>query len=153
MEIMDAVQTSFTKCAWCNKQSYDLKEIAVLSTNLSAANRREISCFVCPEHELKLRRFYDRVRRYAPLFLGLIAISLIGLVGAACWTGNNSYPAVYLFTASFASIGLVFILFPFCTPETIAMMGVAKSIKVARIIGGVIFALGIIGLALALLYM
>ena len=138
------------KCAWCNKQSDELKEIAVLSTNLSAANRREISYFVCPEHEPNLRRFYDRVRGYALLFLGLIAISLIGLITPTICSDN--YWAGYLFITSFASIGLVLILFPFCTPETIAMMGMAKSIKIARIIGGAIFALGAIGLVLALLY-
>lgn len=138
------------KCAWCNKQNNELKEIAVLSTNLFTSKRREISYFVCPEHELKLRRFYGQVRRYALLFLGLITLSLIGLITPTIY--SDSYWSGYLFITSFTSIGLVLILFPFCTPETISMTGVAKSIKIARIIGGVIFALGTIGLVLALLY-
>ncbi len=138
------------KCAWCNKQSNQLKEVFILSTNLSAVKRREISFFVCPEHEPKLRKFYDRVRRYALLFLSLIAICLIGLITSTICSDN--FWAGYLFILSFASLGLVLILFPFCTPETISMVGVAKSITLVRIIGGVIFALGIIGLALALLH-
>jgi hypothetical protein len=127
------------KCAWCNKQSDQLKEIAVLSTNLSAASRREIAYFVCPEHEAGLRRFYDRVRRYALLFMALICISLACLIGGALWRAAGGG---YLFVASFASLGLVLFIFPFCTPETVEMIGVAKSILVARIIGGVIFAIG-----------
>ena len=140
------------KCIWCNKESEQIKEITVLAKNRFGVKPREVNCFVCSKHEEKFRQFNDQVRRYALLFICLIAISLLGLIGAACWTGNNSYPAAYLSTASFAFMGLVFIVFPFCTPETIAMMGVAKSIKIARIIGGVIFALGVIGLVLALLY-
>lgn len=138
------------KCAWCNKQNDKLKKIEILSTNLSAVNRREISYYVCPEHEPKLRKFYDRVRRHALLFLGLIAMSLIGLMTPTVCSDN--YWSGYVFVLSFASIGLVLILFPFCTPETVSMMGVAKSIKTARIIGGVILALGSVGLVLALLH-
>ena len=140
------------KCIWCNKESEQIKEIAVLTKNRFGVNPHERNYFVCSEHEEKFRKFNDQVRRYALLFICLIAISLLGLIGAACWTGNNNYPAAYLSTTSFALIGLVFIIFPFCTPETIAMMGVAKSIKIARIIGGAIFALGVIGLVLAMLY-
>ena len=130
------------KCAWCNKQSYELKEIAVLSTNLSAAKRREIVYFVCPEHEAKLRRFYDRVRRYALLFMALVCISLACLLGAALWGAAGGDLSGYLFVASFASLGLVMFIFPFCTPETVGMIGAAKSILVAKIIGGVVFAIG-----------
>ena len=138
------------KCEWCNKQRDGLKEISILSTGLRAAKRREISFFVCPEHELKLRKFYDGVRRYVLLFLGLIIISLICLVTPATCSDNDW--AGYLFISSFALIGLTLLLFPFCTPQTIAMMGVAKSIKIARIIGGIIFALGVIVLILAIFY-
>jgi hypothetical protein len=138
------------KCEWCHKDNDELKEISILSTNLSAANRREISYFVCPEHERKLRRFYDRVRRYNFLFLGLIAIFLFGLIAPTIYFDNHW--SVILPLLSFASLGLLSILFPFCTPETIAMIGVAKSIMIVRIFGVVIFALGAIGLLLGLLY-
>jgi hypothetical protein len=106
---------------------------------------------VCGEHEAKLRRFYDRVRSYAPLFLGVIAISLLGMTMSIIYRENYWWTA-YIFSMSFVSLGLVSILFPFCTPETIAMMGVAKSITIARIIGGVVFALGVTYLVLALLW-
>ena len=138
------------KCEWCGKQSNELKEISVLSAGLPAVKQREIFYFVCPEHEQKLRGFYDRVRRYALLFLGLITLSLIGLITPTICSDN--YWAGYLFIISFASIGLVIYIFPFCSPTTFEFMSVKTSIKLARIIGGVIFALGTIWFVLALLY-
>lgn len=138
------------KCAWCNKQNDKLKKIEILSTNLSAVKRREILYYVCPEHEPQLCKFYDRVRRHALLFLGFIALSLLGLIVPAIFH-NNDWSG-YVFILSFACIGLVLILFPFYTPETVSMMGVAKSIKIARIMGGIILTTGIIVLLLVLLY-
>jgi hypothetical protein len=137
------------KCVWCNKQSDKLKETSVLSTGLPAGKQHEIIYFVCPEHETLLRKFYDRVRWQALLFLGLIAIFLLGMIIPSGYTDH--YWSQYVFVLSFSSIGLVLIIFPFCTPQTISMMGVAKSIIIARVIGGVFFTLGIIGFVLALL--
>lgn len=104
-----------------------------------------------PEHEARLRRFYDRVRRYALLFMALVCISLASLLGAALWGAAGSGLAGYLFVGTFASIGLLMFIFPFCTPETVEMIGVAKSILVAKIAGGVIFAIGSTVLAMVCL--
>jgi hypothetical protein len=135
---------------WCNKQNNELREIFVPSTNLSASNRREISYFVCSEHEQKLRKFLDQASRYALLFIGLMVLSLISLIISGGY--SDRYWSENLFIASFASMGLILIIFPYCTPQTIAMIGAAKSIIIARILGGIIFALGTIGLVLNLLY-
>jgi hypothetical protein len=123
------------KCEWCKKQSDELKEIAILSTSLFGGKRHEIAYFVCKGHESILCRFYDRVQRYALLFLVLILISLLGLIVSFCL---NNYWSEYLSVASLVSMGLVMVVFPFSTPETVAMLGVAKSIKIVRVIGGII---------------
>jgi hypothetical protein len=134
------------KCIWCNKKSNELREIFIPNTNLSGFKLDEISYFVCPEHEQKLRKFFDRVRRFGLLFIGLTVLSVYSLIISGGYSSKN------LFIATFASIGLILTIFPFCTPQTIAMIGVAKSIIIARILGGIIFALGTIGLILNLLY-
>ena len=139
------------KCIWCNKESEQIKEITVLAKNRFGVKPREVNCFVCSKHEEKFRKFNDRVRRYSLVFIGLVIISLIALMGVNCWRGDNGI-ATYLSIASIAFMGLVFIVFPFSTPETVLMIGFAKSIIVVRIIGGIFFALGAIGLVLALLY-
>jgi hypothetical protein len=137
------------KCAWCNKENEQIKQIKVLTKKGFGPNLQETTYFVCLEHEQKFRKFYDRVRRYALLFIGLSAISLLGLIVSAL-LANNNYLFGYLLIASFAFIGLVFIIFPFATPETIEMVGVAKSIRLVRIIGTVIFAIGATVLVLVL---
>jgi hypothetical protein len=123
------------KCEWCKKQSDELKEIAILSTSLFGGKRHEIAYFVCQGHESILCRFYDRVQRYALLFLALILISLLGLIVSFCL---NNYWSGYLSVTSLVAMGLVMVVFPFSTPETVAMLGVAKSIKIVRIMGGII---------------
>lgn len=132
------------KCMWCNKKNNELREISIPDTN---SPLREISYFVCPEHEQKFRKFYDYARRYGPLFIGLVVLSLISFIISA------SYEHFNLSMASFASMGLIMIIFPFCTPQTIAMVGVAKSIIIARIIGGIFFfTSGVIEIAQNLLH-
>jgi len=123
------------KCEWCKKQSDEHKRIAILSTSLFGGKRHEIAYFVCQGHESILRRFYGRVQRYALLFLALILISLLGLIVSFCL---NNYWSGYLSVTSLVSMGLVMIVFPFSTPETVAMLGVAKSMKIVRIMGGII---------------
>ena len=140
-----------SKCLWCGKQSDEVKEIMVLSTNLAVANRHEVSFFVCHEHEEKLRRFYDRVRRYALLFIVLTAIFPLGLVMSAICL-DKYWWAEYLFGTSFTALGLVLVVFPFCSQSTFDFMSIATSIKLARIIGGIFFALGCIALVLASLH-
>lgn len=131
------------KCMWCNKKSNELREIFIPDTNRPLD---EISYFVCPEHEQKFRKFLDQARRFGPLFIGLAVLSMISLI----ISGGYSY--MNLFIASFASMGLIMIIFPFCTPQTIAMVGVAKSIIIARILGGIFFASGVIAIVMNLLH-
>ena len=140
------------KCIWCYKKSYDVKEVVITGTSFPVSKRRDISLFVCPEHEERLRRFYDRVRRYGFLFIGLIVICLIVFIGAICWRVDNNYLGPYLFTGSFAVMGAVIFIFPFCSQTTFDLMSIATAIKVTRIMGVVIFALGTAGLVFALLY-
>ena len=56
--------------------------------------------------------------------------------------GSDNYLFGYLFVGSFALIGLVIFIFPFCSPTTFEFMSVSTSIKVARVMGGVIFLVG-----------
>jgi len=137
------------KCVWCNKENERVKEITALTKTGFGANLHERNYFVCPEHEAKFRKFNDRVIRYAILFVSLIAICFLGMVGPAIF--HNYIWSRYLMVLSFACMGLVVVIFPFCSQTTFEFMSIATSIKVVRIIGGVVFALGAIGFVLGLL--
>ena len=138
------------KCIWCGKQSYEVKKVVMAGTSFPISKRREFALFVCPEHEEKLRKFYDRVRRYGFLFLGLVTIFTLSLIASAL-LGNYSYLFGYLFIGSFAAIGAVIFIFPFCSQTTFDLMSIATAIKLTRIMGGTIFAFGTVGFIWGLL--
>jgi len=138
------------KCIWCNRQTNKLKQIAVLAKGQIWLPLQDGKAFVCPEHEEEFRIFNDRSRRYGILFISLEALFVFTLVVSG-FLGNKYYFFGYLFLASLAAIGLVIFIFPFCSPTTFEFMSVKKSIKIARIIGGVIFAIGAIVIIIVLL--
>lgn len=138
---------TMSKCMWCGKKSHEVKEVMVLSTGPFADKQDKVSIPVCPEHEGKLRRFFDRVRRNALLFIVLTLAFTFSLPISGALMCQYSW-AGHLFCASFSALGLVMIVFPFCSPGTFKFMSIATSIKFVRIMGGIIFALGSIGIAL-----
>ena len=132
---------------WCAKKSHKVKEIMVLSTDPFAGRQDKISIPVCPEHEEKMRHFFDRVRRNALLFIILMLVFTFCLSISGVLMCQYSW-ARYLFCMSFSTLGLVMVVFPFCSPGTFNFMSIATSIKLARIMGGIIFILGCIGVVL-----
>ena len=133
-------------CEWCHGVD-GLKEITFEGTNPFSSDKGELSFFVCEEHEGKLCGFYDRVRRYGLVYLGLICMFLVCLVGSSvlgvCLRDYSDLFG-YLFIGSFGALGLVMIIFPFCSPTTYELMSVATSIIFVRVMGGVIFGLGVV---------
>ena len=134
------------KCMWCGRKSFDIKLISVVSTSPFASKRYNVSIFACDEHEQRLRGFYDRVRQHALLFIILTSILPLGLIVSGIFM-NKYLWAGYLFSAIFGGLGSVLIIFPFCSPSTLDFMSVATSIKLARVIGAIMLALGCIGFA------
>ena len=130
-----------SKCIWCGKESHVVKKIVIPGTNFAVVNRHEISLFVCDKHEEKLRRFYDRVRRYALLFIILTSIFPLALIMSAICL-NKYWWGGYLFSTSIAGLGLVLIVFPFCSQSTFSFMSIATSIKLVRFLGGLFIIVG-----------
>ncbi len=116
---------------------------------------QEGKTFVCPEHEEKFRKFNDYSRRHGRLFMILMGVSFLTMcvsaVASDLWHGNNNYQLGYVFIGSFASMGIVLFIFPFCSQGNIQSFSIAVSIKLVRIVSVVIIALGVIGLIFALL--
>ena len=136
------------KCEWCHSQD-GLKAIKVEGTTPFTDNKGNLSFFVCPEHEEKLRRFYDRVRRNVSLFLILIGAEIVIVILSslvALFLSDNNYLFGYLLAGSFVYLGLVICIFPFCSPATYKLMSVATSLILTRILGGLIVGLGVFAL-------
>ena len=132
------------KCIWSNKEDERVKEITALATDSFGLNPQEKTFFVLPEYEHDFRRFMDRAVRYSRLFLGLVALSMIILlVGVLLSAALGGHPGPTVIGLSLWFLGVVMILLPFSTPETVRIMGIAKAVMFVRLFGGVTIGLGV----------
>lgn len=69
--------------------------------------------------------------------LGIIIGFLLVLIGV--FKGNNNI----LMALGIMLTGTVIIIFPFCTPETVKLLGYKKSKSLGRILGAALIAVGI----------
>jgi len=126
------------RCIWCNRQDGALTEV-VLGKGLQS---RRVG--VHPEHEALLREWDARARAFElPLVMALafLPFILIGVFGLAALIAP--WLAVPLACVGFVGMAIVIWRHPYATPQTVALLGVQRSIAVAR--GGalLILALGI----------
>jgi hypothetical protein len=130
-----------SRCVWCGKESNEVKEIMVLSPNRVVANRYEVPLFVCPEHEEKLQRSCDRLRRdggsSSVLFI-ILTFALVISAIIALYLDKHVW-SLYLLQTNLAVVGLKLVVFPvgLGIPGSIRF---AKFNKLQRIMGGIILA-------------
>jgi hypothetical protein len=130
-----------SRCVWCGKESNEVKEIMVLSPNRVVANRYEVPLFVCPEHEEKLQRSCDRLRRdggsSSVLFI-ILTFALVISAFIAIYLDKHVW-SLYLLNTNLVVFGLKLAVFPIG-------LGIPGSIrfttwnKLQRIMGGIILA-------------
>lgn len=125
------------RCAWTHESGPGLERITLPVPNRLGMGAEEETFFVRPEHEADLRRFINYVRRYGRLFLLLIVLLSITTLGFALAENLLGVGISVLLT------GIVLIIFPFATPETVKGLGLSRAIKLTRILGGVVAALGL----------
>lgn len=98
----------------------------VTVTNLWGTKAQRVSVQVHAEHSEKARRYFSKVRRFARVFLGSMAL---GLAAPAVFLTFGWLPGL---SATVVYLGVVMWLFPFCTPTTIEMLGIRRSVRLAR---------------------
>lgn len=117
------------RCAWTNKQSDQCKEVTLVAPNRLGLQPKPRTFQVLPEHEPELRRFISRLERFGLLFaLSVLSIS-IAMAFAAALGQYALIPWLVALT------GVLLIVFPFATPETVSLMGFRTSIIVVRFFG------------------
>lgn len=124
------------RCIWSNERHDDLKEVTVLTRDRFARNPQPRTFYVMPEQEEQFRRFSAFALRYSPLFLILMAALLLAMIVLSVLGSEVAVGVTVVL------IGLLFVVFPFSTPETVQMMGLRKSIRLARGLGVLTAALG-----------
>ena len=124
------------RCAWCNKESDEVKEVTIVTPNRLGLQPKPRTFQVLPQHEPDLRRYISRLERFGLLFALLVLTISVGMVLAAA-LGRFAYiPWMVALT------GALLIVFPFATPETVSRFGFKTSIAVVRFAGGALLVFG-----------
>jgi hypothetical protein len=131
------------KCIWSNRKSSALKEISIVTLDRLGRNPSPRTYLVLPEHEAQFRHFNDKYRRFGRVFFWLIVFCLIVLmIGGGLTSFGGIQAGLELTGAGLLFMGVLIVVLPFTTPETVRSMGVARSIKLAKILGWVTALLG-----------
>lgn len=117
------------RCAWTNRESDQLKEVILVAPNRLGLEPKPRAFYVLPEFEPSLRSFVERFRRFGLVFLSSILLLTIGMVVAA------GLQQLSVIAAMVALMGVLIIVLPFATPETVKRFGFRTSIIIVRIIG------------------
>ena len=133
------------RCIWTHETSDRTVPVTldVPSSTGGGATQRTVD--VLPEHEADLRAYNARATRYGrPFVLAMLAFSalLLGVAVGGAVLGLSETLVSRLVGLGVAAIGWLTIAFPFATPQTVGMLGVRRSIHLARGLGVLTVALG-----------
>lgn len=139
------------RCIWCNGSGDDLKQIVLTSVNRLGVKTRDRTFLVHPQHEEAFIAFNSRVKKFGLLFLILVGVCLISMavMQAVFLRSSPAYALLGIGVSTFMLGGLL-VFFPFSTPETAAMFGVQRSVRIVRVLGVLVAAGGVLVSALYL---
>lgn len=132
------------RCIWCNGRGGELERIEVASYGPSLGSRRAGETWVHSEHRAAARDYFCALerswRRMAIPILALAGLQLCAIaLGVFEWVLDRYL--VGWIGATMVLQGVIAFRHPFCTPETITLFGVRRSVQLARSIG-VLLAVG-----------
>ena len=125
------------RCIWSNSLDDPVRDVEIEMLNRWGTRVERKVVPVCPAHETEVREFAALVTGRGRLFLPLMLILTVATVVGAFGESR------LLAAAPLIGMGILALILPFCTPETVQMMGLETSIRLARISGLILIALGI----------
>lgn len=113
------------KCIWCAARDVELEELHL---------GPEVAAVCSDPCRSRTERFLADVEAHKLHFLaGLIGLPLLG-VALVFLLRPYDHGAAGTFVV-FAGMGLVILRYPFVTPQTVQLLGLARSVRLARWIG------------------
>lgn len=134
------------KCIWSGKRSPNVIPIT-LKTLDRFAQPTERTFYVLPEHAEDLRRFNHKFVSFGkPFLFVIIALSVLLIIIPIILLAVSAPDSIILLTIGFLVflMGILVVIFPFSTPETIRWLGIQKAIIVTRIVGVLTSLLGVV---------
>lgn len=112
------------KCMYCNKKIPGEMENGIIE------KIDGMTCSFCSETcKEDCEKFLSFAKKYEKLFLALVIIPMIICTFASFILGE------WVVCLMIVILGATLTLFPFCTPQTIQLTGVKKSVMIGRILG------------------
>jgi hypothetical protein len=124
------------RCAWTNDPADNLKEVVLVVPNRFGTRPAPKTFFVLPEYEERLRQFVRLGQRFGLAFLTSMLVLTLAIPIAAV---TRRY---VLAGTLVASEGILMIVFPFATPETVNRLGFGASITLVRVVAFFVILLG-----------
>jgi hypothetical protein len=134
------------RCIWCNRDDQSARAVTLPMIDRWGGNPTERTFAVHPEHEEAFRRFARLANRNGRRFIfGVVGTSLAMLVVPMGVIALGLDPRLVRLVVGggTALIGAMTLVWPFATPETVGMMGIERSARLARVVGGVVVLLGL----------
>ncbi len=131
------------KCSFCHKAATE-------EFPLESGINLKAQYFCSEECKKEIIEYMDVVNKNGMLFLGLIFGTIVFMVIASGIVAALKFDSRYGLLMTFialAVVGAILIKFPYCTPETIKLIGIKKAKIIARCMGLVF----IIGASVALI--
>jgi len=124
------------RCAWTNEPADDLKKVVLVVPNRFGIRPAPKTFFVLPEYEEKLRKFVQLGHRFGLAFLTSMLVLTLAVPIAAL---TRRY---VLAGTLVAAEGVLLIIFPFATPETVRSLGIGPSITLVRVVACSVILIG-----------
>lgn len=122
------------KCSYCHKAANEKFP--------TVGNKDLKELYFCSEEcKKQIIEYVDVVNRHGMLFLGLTLGSVFlmvigsGIVNALNFDGRYALLIVFI---ALVVVGLTIIKFPFCTPQTVQLVGIKKAKIVGRCLGFIV---------------
>ena len=120
------------RCIWSKRNDPGTREITLESPNRFT---RPETVRVCPAHEAEVRAFHAYAERYGGWFLALFGLLVFGaFMSIPLGISERIVAGVVPFC-----FGVLMVVFPFATPQTVQILGMRTSVLVVRL-GGVALA-------------
>lgn len=132
------------RCIWSGRRGSGLKEITVESTD-RFGRVVERTFHVLPEHEEEFIAFNRYLVRYVRPFLWSVVnltVAIVVLPLAALLMGAGERLVLTVVAVGVVLLGLLMVVFPFSTPETVRWLGLRRARMVTRVMGFVTMGLG-----------
>ena len=124
------------RCIWSKRKDPGTREITLEPRDRFT---RPQTVWVCPAHEAQVRAYHAYSERYGGWFLAFFGLIVFGAFMSIPLGISEAVGGGAVLVAS----GMLMVVFPFATPQTVQMLGVRASVVMTWVGGLAMFGFGV----------